>query len=259
LTLLTNLRNWRRKRLLVRAQLPALAWQRTLNELPVLAGLSAAERERLRELVILFLAEKTFIAKGELELDDTLRLVIAAQACLPILYLDLDYYRGWRSIIVYPEGFVSPREYQDQAGVVHSYHSALVGEAWDRGPLVLSWHDVLASGGGFNVVIHECAHKLDMLNGDVNGFPPLHTNMAPERWSRLFSAAYDDFCRQVDAGIDTALDPYAAESPGEFFAVVSEAFFEIPGLLSATYPPVYHQLRAFYRQDPVARPHAGRL
>jgi hypothetical protein len=102
-------------------------------------------------------------------------------------------------------------------------------------------------------VIHEFAHKLDMLNGDANGFPPLHADMVPQRWSSVFSAAYDDFCARVERREDTAIDPYAAENPGEFFAVVSEAFFEAPAAVSGEYPEVYGQLVSFYRQDPGRR------
>jgi MtfA peptidase len=120
---------------------------------------------------------------------------------------------------------------------------------------VLSWADVARSGeeDGVNVVIHEFAHKLDMLNGDANGFPPLHKGMDREAWSLAFEAAYSDFCNRVDAGEYTDIDPYASESPGEFFAVLSEAFFEIPEVVHASYPTVYDQLRQFYRQDPLAR------
>jgi hypothetical protein len=106
---------------------------------------------------------------------------------------------------------------------------------------------------GVNVVIHEFAHKLDMLNGDANGFPPLHAGMDRKTWAAVFSAAYADFCRRVDADEDVAIDPYAAESPGEFFAVVSEAFFDLPQAVLDAYPQVYAQLRNFYRQDPAAR------
>jgi Mlc titration factor MtfA (ptsG expression regulator) len=118
---------------------------------------------------------------------------------------------------------------------------------------------------GYNVVIHEFAHKLDMRNGEPNGFPPLHAGMSAQAWKAAFSAAYDDFCKRVDATQrlserraqivldELPIDPYAAESAGEFFAVGSEAFFETPELLEPAYPAVYEQLRLFYRQDPLAR------
>jgi len=139
--------------------------------------------------------------------------------------------------------------------VVHHSRDILAGESWHGGPLVLSLADVAASGQGegVNVVLHEFAHKLDMLNGDANGFPPLHRGMDAAAWSNVFSAAYEDLCRRVDDGEDTPIDPYATTDPGEFFAVLSEAFFETPNSLFAEYPAVYAQMRQFYRQDPLQR------
>ena len=145
-------------------------------------------------------------------------------------------------------------EDEDEYGVVHESHEPHAGEAWLQGPVILSWAEVAQMrDDGVNVVIHEFAHKLDMLNGDANGYPPLHSDMDRNRWSGIFSAAYDDFCDRVDREQPTAIDPYAAESPGEFFAVVSEAFFELPETVRESYPEVYKQLVAFYRQDPYAR------
>ena len=120
---------------------------------------------------------------------------------------------------------------------------------------MLAWDDA-AQGGyedGYNPVIHEFAHKLDLLNGDDNGFPPLHADMDPENWSRVFSAGYDDFCRRSEHGEDIGIDDYAATAPGEFFAVLSEVFFETPDRLQHWYPDIYTQLRRFYRQDPLNR------
>lgn len=247
------LRQWRRQRVLKRSQLSFPIWQTACAQLPLLQGLDTVSEQRLQELVILFLHEKSFIGRAGIDVDDMVRLTIATQACLPILNLGLDYYHDWSTIIVYPAGFISRREYPDQAGVVHSYHGPLVGEAWDLGPLVLSWHDVLCSGRGFNVIIHECAHKLDMLNGIANGFPPLHDDMDRDWWSRVFSTVYEQFCRQVEEGAEMPIDSYAAESPEEFFAVTSEAFFDIPEILQRYYPSIYRQLAAFYRQDPLSR------
>jgi hypothetical protein len=172
-----------------------------------------------------------------------------------ILNLDLEYYRGWSGVIVYPEQFVPRHQHVDDAGVVHEGDEPYSGEAWLGGPVVLSWADVADTGyaDGVNVVIHEFAHKLDMLNGDANGFPPLHAGMDRSAWVRSMTAAYRDFCTRVDGGEDTIIDPYAAESPGEFFAVMSETFFELPDVVQDEYPEVYEQFCAFYRQDPVAR------
>lgn len=245
--------HWRRRRILQRSTLSESAWRNVLAMLPVLHRLSESELRRLRELAILFLHDKRISPAAGLQLSEETRLIIAAQACLLILNLDLAYYDGWSTIIVYPDEFVPEREYTDDVGVVHVTRHPLAGEAWLQGPIILSASDAQRCGeaDGVNVVLHEFAHKLDMLNGDGNGFPPLHRDMKTEDWSRAFTQAYDALCREVDLGLDTALDPYAAQSPAEFFAVVTEAFFETPRLLRETYPAVYAQLALFYRQDPL--------
>jgi len=254
-----SLKNWRRRHVLRRTALPQEAWHSTVSGLSLLRGLSEDELEHLRELATLFLNEKQVIAAGGFSLDDDTRIKIAAQACLPILNLGLDYYAGWVSVIVYPGEFVPEHEFMDEAGVVHVVRDATMGESWERGPVVLSGADAMRCGGhdGVNVVIHEFAHKLDMLNGAMNGFPPLHREMSPEQWAQAFSAAFADFCAKAESDMETALDPYGAESPAEFFAVTSEAFFETPHVLQREYPDVYRQLAAFYRQDPASRKNLG--
>ncbi len=246
---------WRRDRILRRHLVPPDAFRSTVGRLPILHGLTPDELRRLRESASLLLHDKTFSAAGGAEVDDVVQLAIAVQACLLTLNLAEDSYRGWNEIILYPDEFLRPREEMDEAGVVHHTRDILAGESWHGGPLVLSLADVEASGqaDGFNVVLHEFAHKLDMLNGDANGFPPLHRGMSATAWAHDFGSAYEDFCARVDAGEDTALDPYASSAPAEFFAVLTEAFFETPQLLHAEYPAVYAQLKLFYRQHPLAR------
>lgn len=251
------LRNWRTQRILRRSTLTGSAWHRICEELPVLAHLSDGELARLRDLVVVFLHCKKFQGGAGLEVDEHMRLTISAQACLLVLNLGMDYYRGWHTVIVLPDRYRAQRLVQDKAGVVHHYDEALAGEAWTGGPVVLSWHDVLLGGQGYNVIIHEFAHKLDMLNGEDNGFPPLHRDMDTRLWSKIFSQAYRDFCQRVEQGNDTLIDPYGATSPGEFFAVLCEAFFEIPVLLRSEYPAVYRQLCAFFRQQPAERSTQG--
>jgi Mlc titration factor MtfA (ptsG expression regulator) len=170
-----------------------------------------------------------------------------------VLNLGLDYYRGWVEVIVYPDEFVAEYEYVDEAGVAHHIEEPMTGESWERGPVIISWADVQEAGYGYNVVIHEFAHKLDMLNGEPNGFPPLHADMQRAAWAEAFTQAYDDFCGRVDTRLDIVMDEYAAESPAEFFAVASETFFEAPAAMKDAYPDVYAQLARFYRQDPAAR------
>jgi MtfA peptidase len=244
------LRRWRRERIIARAAIDPAMWEETLQRLPFVDRLTADERARLRATVILFLHEKSIRGAAGLRIDDRMRLLIAVQACVLVLNLDIDYFRGWVEIIVYPDEFVPVIEYTDDAGVVHVEREARAGEAWLQGPVILSWADVAPATEGVNVVIHEFAHKLDMLNGDANGFPPLHAGMNRKAWAGAFSAAYADFCHRVEADEDVAIDPYAAESPAEFFAVISEAFFDMPHAVLSAYPDVYAQLKDFYRQDP---------
>jgi Mlc titration factor MtfA (ptsG expression regulator) len=160
-------------------------------------------------------------------------------------------------LLVYPGRFRVPREYRDEAGVVHREVAVLCGEAWHQGPIIVSWQaierDLRNPGGGRNVVIHEMAHKLDMLDGKVNGFPPLHRDMALTEWTAAFQTAYDDLCIHIDRGEATGIDPCAAVDPGEFFAVATETFFDAPDLLHTSYPAVYRQLGQFFRQDPMGR------
>jgi Mlc titration factor MtfA (ptsG expression regulator) len=248
-------RQWRRARILRRHLIDSDAFETAVANLAILGGFDAEEYGRLREQASLFLHDKHFSAAGGAEVDFDMQLAIALQACLLTLNLDEASYRGWKEIILYPDEFLRSREEMDEAGVVHHSRDILAGESWHGGPLVLSLADVAASGQGegVNVVLHEFAHKLDMLNGDANGFPPLHRGMDAAAWSNVFSAAYEDLCRRVDDGEDTPIDPYATTDPGEFFAVLSEAFFETPNSLFAEYPAVYAQMRQFYRQDPLQR------
>lgn len=235
------------------ARVPDDLWRQTVAGLPFLAVLSADEQAELRALVERFLAEKEFTAAGGLELDPAMCVSIAAQGCLPVLKLGLSAYRGWVGIVVYPDEFVVPRRLEDEFGVVHEFDDVLSGEAWPGGPLILSWQDAQMAGGGYNVVIHEFAHKLDMLEGTADGVPLLHSGLDREAWEKVLLAAYDDFCQRVDSGRKTVIDPYAAEHPSEFFAVLSESFFEIPAVVAAEYPRLYDLLRRYYRQDPLAR------
>ena len=249
------LRNWYRRYILRRGLIPRPAWTRAVQHLPLLNGLDNRELSRLHELATLFLHEKRFEPVQGLALDTLGQVTIAAQACLPILNLDLDWYRGWTAVIVYPGEFI-PRQHEiDEAGVVHVGRDIRSGESWRRGPVILSWSDIETAGqcDGYNVVIHEFTHKLDMLNGEPNGFPPLHGDMDARAWSTAFESAFTDLRQRLDAGEEVPIDPYAAQDPAECFAVFSEYFFERPRLLRTVYPQAYEQLRQFYRQDPSAR------
>ena len=228
-------------------------WAKTLAGLPFLASLAVDEQKRLKTLAEGFLAEKEFSAAGGLQLSDEICVSIAAQACLPILNIGLQAYDGWVGVVVYPGDFVIPRRTVDEAGVLHEYDDEVLGEAWEGGPVLIAWFGHEGGPPGVNVVIHEFAHKLDMENGGVDGLPRLRPGMSRRAWAEAFGKAYEDFCAEVDRGADTEIDPYGAEHPGEFFAVVSEAFFETPGVLKRRFPAVHAQLCLFYGLDPCAR------
>ena len=251
------LRQWRRKQVLKSAAIPDALWDGAVGQLPFLAIYDDDALARLREKVVLFLDAKAIVGAGGHDVTPLQRAIIAIEACVLVLELDLALYDGFENVIVYPGEFVPDWEWEDDAGVVHRNVNPLAGEAMPRGPVVLSWPDVEASAdwaaSGMNLVIHEFAHKIDMVTGEANGCPPLPASMSAQAWRNTLAAAYDDFCARVDDGEDTAIDPYAAEDPAEFFAVVSEVFFADPLLLRGEYPEVYGQLAAFYRQDPAQR------
>ncbi|MCW3478972.1 zinc-dependent peptidase [Neisseriaceae bacterium JH1-16] len=229
-------------------------------EMPLLQGLSEEEWQRLTELAMGFLHDKSLTPiDGELtELDAAL---VALQAALPVLNLGEAALAGWQEVILYPDAFVTRDLWFDYAGLAHEGEQVLIGQARQDGPVVLSLPAVADSPelDGWNVVIHEIAHKLDMLNGAPNGYPPLHKGMSREEWAGDWGAAYEAFCRDIDDSPDGEslrwpwLDPYAGEHPAEFFAVLSEAFFETPHWLQRDLPVLYRHLAAFYRQDPAGR------
>jgi len=178
------------------------------------------------------------------------------QACLPVLSIGLESYQDWKTTVVVPDVFVEEHTAADQAGVVHEWNEDQSGESWDTGPVILSWKDVEASGwcDGYNVVIHEAAHRLDLLDGEMNGRPGLHHSMDPGEWHAVFSSAFADLKRRARRGKRRLrIDPYAIQDDAEFFAVSSEYFFEKPSLLAEEYADVYRLLGDYYRQDPKSR------
>jgi hypothetical protein len=251
------IRKWRTHRVLRTAALPDALWHDALAALPFLDRYGDDERARLRNLVVLFLSGKSIVGAHGHEVTPLQRTIIAVQACVLVLNLDLALYDDFENVVVFPGEFIPGREWMDDAGVVHRHDDALAGEAMQGGPVLLSWPDVEASAdwevAGMNLVIHEFAHKIDMRDGDANGCPPLPPDLPEREWQRALSAAYADFTARVDGGEDTAIDPYAAEDPGEFFAVLSEVFFADPQLLRDDYAAVYALFTRFYRQDPAAR------
>jgi Mlc titration factor MtfA (ptsG expression regulator) len=249
------IRNWLHRRIIKRSTITSVQWSEAFSALPLLGGLTTAERQRLQELAILFLHHKAFEGAHGLVVTQPMALIIALQACLPILQLGLGGYDGWVSVIVYPAGFAPERVVTDEYGVEHFVQSNLAGESWLRGPVVLAWDETERAGiiDGHNLVIHEFAHKLDMQNGVANGYPPMHANMDPAAWVEAFSSGFADLQHKCSKGKAFGIDCYAASSPAECFAVLSEVFFERPDVLQQHYAAVYAQLRLYYRQDPLAR------
>ena len=254
----------RRERALAVHALLDSEWNAALNELPFLDHYDSVILTRLRLLTTLFLVEKSIVSgatSGAHVLDVTphMRILIAVQACLLIVgqgasvVAAMTDFDGWENVVVYPGDFPRTQDFEDDAGVVHRVDEPIAGESWEGGPVLLSWPAVEAGydESGMALVIHEFAHKIDMLDGVVNGVPPLR---GPTRsaFSTAINAAYEDFCRRVDLGEETAVDPYAAEFIEEFFAVMCEVFFAEPELLLHEYPTYYNVLRSYFKVDPIA-------
>lgn len=225
---------------------------------PLFGSMAPMQLERLRGLAETFLARKRFSAAAGHELQPDHCLAIAALACLPVLDLGPDWLSGWREVIVYPGEFRVRREHHDEAtGVVTEMEDDLIGEAWERGPLILSWADIATDLAhpfdGFNVVVHEIAHKLDLLDGAMNGTPRLPHGLSLNEWIAAMQPAYDALVRAVERGRPTLIDPYASESVEEFFAVVSELHFSDPRTLERAAPAVAGVLARLYGPA-IARP-----
>ena len=223
------------------------------RRVPAYRDMPADLRGRLEGLINVFLAEKEFIGCQGLHVTQPMQLSIAAQACLLVLGRDEHVYDHLRTILVYPSQFVVREEWHDDDGVVTEGERVLSGQAWDVSRIILSWEDVAAraaDGDAYNVVIHEFAHYLDHEGGGPDGTPALGDHGEQARWAGVFQAEFDALRAAVDRGEETFLDPYAAEDEAEFFAVVSEAFFEAPRELSRRHAPLYGQLRSYYRLDP---------
>lgn len=231
------------------------AWQCAVGRLPWVAALDAPRSARLAHLAAVFLHRKTITPVGDLQLSDEDRIALAALCCLPLLEFGEEGLHGWSQLIVYPDAFRVNRTHVDAAGVMHEWEDELIGEAWDSGPLVLSWADVQADiaepDAGFCVAVHEMVHKIDALDGVVDGTPPL-PRAWQSAWARDFQSAYDGFVARVDAGADVEIDAYAAEAPEEFFAVCSEYHFSAPAVLRQALPMVAAHLERLYGRSPFA-------
>ncbi len=257
-----GLRRRREQAAVARRVIPDDLWKRTLVRYPFLRRRDAADAAELRRLTSLFLDRKEFAAAGGLKLTDAMVVAIAAQAVLPVLRLGLARYDGFVGIVVHAGQVVARREVTDDDGIVHEYDEVLAGEAMEGGPLMLSWQDVRAAGRsaalGYNVVIHEFAHVLDMADGLADGVPLLPPDIPVPAWRSLLQQEFSTFVRRVEQHEDTVLDPYGAEGEDEFFAVASEAFFVHPQAMQREHPGLYAMFTRLYLQDPAAETAAAR-
>ncbi|WP_437965622.1 M90 family metallopeptidase [Sorangium sp. So ce260] len=248
----------RRRRAAVRRAPFPPAWRAILDRnVPCFGRLPAEDQEELLGHIQVFLAEKPFEGCGGLEVTDEIRVTVAAQACLLLLHRETDYYPDLEVILVYPSTYVARgREVRD-GGVVVEGGRARLGESWSRGAVVLAWDGVLAGAAdvsdGHNLVLHEFAHQLDQEEGPADGAPELPERSMYAAWARILGREYERLLRDEASLKRTVIDPYGATNPAEFFAVVTEAFFEKPRKLRAKHPELYDQLKAFYRQDPAGR------
>ena len=247
--------DWLQKLLTPHRAIPDALWQLTLAQYPFLTSRPIADQTRLRTLTAQFLAQKQFSGAHDLVITDEMAVAIAAQACLPVLNLGLKLYDDFKGIVVHPGAMLARRSVVDAAGVNHFFKEELAGEAMQGGPVTLSWQDVVASSEhqarGYNVVIHEFVHKLDMWDGTANGCPPLPSRQARAQWQATMQTAFESFKEQVVMaerfGADLPwLDAYGATSPAEFFAVAAEAYFVNPAQFEQEFAGMKRLFDAFF-------------
>ncbi len=238
-----------RRRELLSSPFPA-AWERTLTRAVFYNALPADRQARVRDVVRVLIAEKSWEGVGGLTLMDVIKVTIAGQAARLVLGFDDDYFPNVESILIYPQGFLVKVQRRGPNGALVEETVPYAGEAALSGPVVLSWDDVRHAGGGHNVVLHEFAHKLDMRDGAADGAPYLKDAAQIEDWARVLSAEYQHLVAQTQAGEPTLIDPYGATNAAEFFAVSTECFFELPGQMRHYHPDLYRVLAGYYRQEP---------
>ncbi len=248
----------RRARRTVMAQPLPDAWLEVLrSNVEFWPLLTPAEQTQLEDRIQVLVGEKHWEGCAGLTMTPEIQVTVAAQAALLILAIPHDFYGNVKSILVYPRSYVLPRRNHGPAGVVHHEDVAAQGSAHHGGPVVLSWDNARAGGknakDGRNLVFHEFAHKLDMLDGLVDGTPELDNNQEFQAWIAVMTAEYDALQADLKKGRRTLLDAYAATNVGEFFAVATEVFFEKPRQMREQRPDFYGVMRDFYEQDPAAR------
>lgn len=230
-------------------------WRRILQRnLPVYRRMPTDLQLQLKRRIQQFIHEKHFTGCAGLEVTDEMRVTIAASACMLLLNRKTSVYPGLKYILVYPNAFLVQRETLDESGLSGVSHRGLLGESWSTGKVILSWEDVLQGnqdfGDGANVALHEFAHQLDHETGSTNGAPFLGSRAGYRRWARVLTDEFEKLQRAAYNGDQTLLDHYGATEPAEFFAVVTETFFELPQLMQEEHPALFEQLQKYYRVNP---------
>jgi hypothetical protein len=248
-------KKWRRNRLANR-QFPK-KWLRIIEKnVPLYNGLPSEDKTELRHHILIFVGEKRFEGCRGLKITDEIKVTIAAQACILLLHRKTDYYPGLSSILVYPRAFVIRRAEHLPGGVVSEVPQVLLGESWHRGPVVLSWddvkHDTADINDGHNVVFHEFAHQIESSGGKRDSTAVLKSSSSYIAWARVLQKDYEKLRQAAAQRQPTLLNKYGATNPAEFFAVVTEFFFEKPKELKEIHPQLYNELKQFYQQDPVS-------
>jgi Mlc titration factor MtfA (ptsG expression regulator) len=244
-----------RRRNRLRSRLFPRSWLEILQRnVPYYTRLSPAEQQELQGDIQVFIAEKNFEGCGGLEMTDEIKVTIAAYACILLLHLQHDYYPRLQSILVYPDAYPVPAVQRVMGNIVVEGHEMRAGESWQTGAVVISWNHVLHRptdpGGSRNVALHEFAHQLDQEKGVADGAPVLPKSSMYGAWARILSREYQALSEAADADRPTLLDKYGATNPAEFFAVVTEYFFEQPQQIKERHPELYEELKLYYGQDP---------
>lgn len=255
--------NWLRKRKrekLMQADFPS-AWEEIISSnVASFRMLNNTEQDHLKNLIKVFIAEKYWEGAGGLELSDEIRVTISAQACLLILNVPHNYYENVKTIIVYPSTVIPPPRKLGSFEVARApvnIEQPILGQAFLRGPVIIIWDAALRGSRhpelGHNVIYHEFAHKLDMLDGAADGTPPLQDRKEYQEWANVCSREFQRLRNYTQRGMPSFLDAYGATNEAEFFAVATEQFFDKPNLLIKQSPDLYRVLQEYYRQDPAER------
>ena len=224
------------------------------RNVPLYRYLPEADRKELHSHMLIFLDEKEFEGCGGLQINDEIKITIAAQACILLLHRKTNYYHTLKSVVVYPSAYVANISQPVGNGIVAEGESVRLGESWHSGAVVLSWNDVLHGAAdihdGHNVVFHEFAHQIDHDGGESHGSPVMENRSMYLAWARILGTEYAKLSKDTEHGCRTVMDRYGATNPAEFFAVATECFFEKPIQLKRKHPELYEEFMLYYQQDP---------